>query len=222
MVKTWSNKPDAENPAIASRLAVGYLWRGVSDPERSMKAHLLVIASALVMTGCRGVPTHEMSTAYPFPPSPLSQFFKNPIDGVYALPKPVESGSGPVLRLIVVSGESIRLYAETNDSFFVEFKGSLPTDDTFQQIVPGTTEDEIQRRFGKPTQEQDRRAYYNWEKIPSDTRVLNYQWCTVSPTSELLFMRVTVVYRRSDGRWTVGNLNWAKWQNRILSSNKPS
>jgi hypothetical protein len=32
------NKPDAENPARASRLAIGFHWRGVSDPERSAKA----------------------------------------------------------------------------------------------------------------------------------------------------------------------------------------
>jgi hypothetical protein len=30
----WSNKPDAENPARASRLANGCYWRGVSDPFR--------------------------------------------------------------------------------------------------------------------------------------------------------------------------------------------
>ncbi len=31
---TQPNKPDAENPARASRLAVGRHWRGVSDPDR--------------------------------------------------------------------------------------------------------------------------------------------------------------------------------------------
>jgi hypothetical protein len=29
------NKPDAVNPAIASRFHSGYHWRGVTDPERS-------------------------------------------------------------------------------------------------------------------------------------------------------------------------------------------
>ncbi|EEF60633.1 hypothetical protein Cflav_PD6224 [Pedosphaera parvula Ellin514] len=28
------NKPDAVNPAIASRLHFEYHWRGVTDPER--------------------------------------------------------------------------------------------------------------------------------------------------------------------------------------------
>jgi len=28
------DKPDAVNPAIASRLHVGLHWRGVTDPER--------------------------------------------------------------------------------------------------------------------------------------------------------------------------------------------
>jgi len=35
IMNTSPNKPDAENPAIASRLAIGRHWRGVSDPERS-------------------------------------------------------------------------------------------------------------------------------------------------------------------------------------------
>jgi hypothetical protein len=30
-----ANKPDAMNPAIASRLQSGHHWRGVTDPERS-------------------------------------------------------------------------------------------------------------------------------------------------------------------------------------------
>jgi hypothetical protein len=30
----WPNKPDAVNPAIASRFAVEHHWRGVTDPER--------------------------------------------------------------------------------------------------------------------------------------------------------------------------------------------
>ncbi len=28
------NKPDAANPAIASRFNSGYHWRGITDPER--------------------------------------------------------------------------------------------------------------------------------------------------------------------------------------------
>jgi hypothetical protein len=35
MAKTWFNKLDAVNPAIASRLHSGHHWRGVTDPERS-------------------------------------------------------------------------------------------------------------------------------------------------------------------------------------------
>src|ERR1051325_6294171 len=33
--ETWPNKPAAANPAIASRLHVRRLWRGVAEPERS-------------------------------------------------------------------------------------------------------------------------------------------------------------------------------------------
>jgi hypothetical protein len=29
----WSNKPDAVNPAMASRFQSGHHWRGVTDPE---------------------------------------------------------------------------------------------------------------------------------------------------------------------------------------------
>jgi len=35
--ETGANKPDAVNPAIASRLHSGGHWRGVTDPERSAK-----------------------------------------------------------------------------------------------------------------------------------------------------------------------------------------
>ncbi len=35
MNTTMSNKPDAVNPAIASRLHVLHHWRGVTDPDRS-------------------------------------------------------------------------------------------------------------------------------------------------------------------------------------------
>ena len=33
-VKRLPNKPDAVNPAIASRFHFGYHWRGVTDPGR--------------------------------------------------------------------------------------------------------------------------------------------------------------------------------------------
>ena len=36
-MKTWPNKRDAVNPAIASRLHSVDLWRGVTDPRRSAK-----------------------------------------------------------------------------------------------------------------------------------------------------------------------------------------
>jgi len=32
---SWSNKPDAVNPAIASRFHASRPWRGVADPGRS-------------------------------------------------------------------------------------------------------------------------------------------------------------------------------------------
>ena len=35
----WPNKPDAVNPAIASRLAVEHHWRGVTGPGRSARSH---------------------------------------------------------------------------------------------------------------------------------------------------------------------------------------
>jgi hypothetical protein len=34
-MKTWFNKPDAVNPAIAIRFAVVHLWRVVTDLERN-------------------------------------------------------------------------------------------------------------------------------------------------------------------------------------------
>jgi hypothetical protein len=33
-MKSQPNKPDAVNPAIASRLQSEHHWRGVTDPER--------------------------------------------------------------------------------------------------------------------------------------------------------------------------------------------
>ena len=178
------------------------------------------------MLGCRSVRTHDTSTAYPLPSAPLSQFLQNPAEGIYALPKPVASGNGPDLKVIIVSRGRIRLSCfddgriGTNDWNFVEFKVTLPPDDAFQQIPARATEKQVERCFGKPTWEQDRNATYNWEKMPSNTRVVHYQWCTVSPASELVFMRLTAIYAQKDGVWTAGVLKWAKWQDRNLSSNQ--
>jgi len=37
----WPNKPDAANPAIASRFQPGRQWRGVADPGRSAARPML-------------------------------------------------------------------------------------------------------------------------------------------------------------------------------------
>ena len=201
-------------------------WPAAAEFNRSMKAPLKAIAVTMLMLGCRSVPTQERLMTYPLPPAPLSQFVKNPVDGIYSLLKPVASGYGPDLKVVIVSGERIRFSCAddrgigTNDWNFVEFKATLPPEDVFQQIAAGTTEEQIERRFGRPTWEQNRNATYNWEKMPSDTRVVHYQWCTVSPTSELVFMRLTAIYTRKDGVWAVRDFEWAKWQDRKLSSNR--
>jgi hypothetical protein len=36
MTKTWSNNPNAVNPAMALRFAIGIQWRRVTDIERSV------------------------------------------------------------------------------------------------------------------------------------------------------------------------------------------
>jgi hypothetical protein len=72
----------------------------------------------------------------------------------------------------------------TNDWNFVEVKTTLPAEDAFKEVSTGATEEEVERRFGKPTWEQDRNATINWKKMPANTRVVSYQWCAVSPKSE--------------------------------------
>jgi hypothetical protein len=54
-----SNKPDAVNPAMASRFQFGYHWRGVTDPGRSasIMCHLAAAVVCLWLVGC--VPTRS-------------------------------------------------------------------------------------------------------------------------------------------------------------------
>lgn len=47
---TPSNQPDAVNPAITSRLHSEYHWRGVSDPERCMRARFVIQLFALFIS----------------------------------------------------------------------------------------------------------------------------------------------------------------------------
>jgi hypothetical protein len=201
-------------------------WPGASERERSMNRTLTAIAAGLLMLGCRSVPSHKASIAYPPLPAPLGQFLKKPSDGVYSLPEPVASGSGIDLKVVIVTGAKIRLTClddcgiGTNAHDFVEFKSSLPPEDAFQQIAPRATEQQIEECFGRPTWEQNVVPEPNgWGKRPSDTRVVYYQWCTLSRSSELVFMRLTAIYTLKDGIWLLRNFNWAKWQNRKLSSN---
>ena len=69
----------------------------------------MLMAAVLLRLGCRSVPTQKTSITYPFPRASLTQFVKNPVDGIYSLRKPVPSGYGPDLKVILVSGGRIRL-----------------------------------------------------------------------------------------------------------------
>jgi hypothetical protein len=58
-MKTRPNKPDAVNPAIASRFAVVHHWRGVTDPERSTslprmrhRIQLFGLLACVLLAGC--------------------------------------------------------------------------------------------------------------------------------------------------------------------------
>ena len=192
----------------------------------SWKAPMTAIAAALLMLGCHSVSPHKTPTTYPPLPTSLSQFLKNPVDGLYSLPKPIPSGNVGDLTVMIVSGGKVRLSCSdesgvgTNGWNFVEFKPSLPADEVFQQIATGATEAQIQRYFGTPTWEQSHSETINWKTIPSNIRVVYYRWFSASPASELLFMRLTAIYERaSDGVWKVKSLEWAKWQDLKLSSN---
>jgi hypothetical protein len=182
----------------------------------NVKAQLITIAVTLFASACRTVTPPEESIPYPLPPAPLSQFLKSPSEGIYSLPKSVPSGYGPDLRVIVVSAGKVRLSCldhgkiGTNDWNFVEVKTTLPAEDAFKEVSTGATEEEVERRFGKPTWEQDRNATINWKKMPANTRVVSYQWCAVSPKSEFVFLRMTAIYRRKDGVWTVSDCQWSK------------
>ena len=46
-----TNKPDAANPAIASRFHSGHQWRGVADPERSARSTAGKFALGVVILG---------------------------------------------------------------------------------------------------------------------------------------------------------------------------
>ena len=202
--------------------------RGMAEVQRSMKAALMAITATLLASGCHSVRTREVPTAYPLPPVSLAEFFKSPADGIYSLP---ESAASPYLgvrpKVIIVSGGRIRLSfcddrgrIGTNDWDFVEFKATLPSEEAFQQIVAGTTEEQMERCFGKPR--CDQAPLFLWRgSSPDRTRVVDYVWFTVSPMSELIFTRLTVCYTGTkDGARTVNQLRWEKWADRRLSSNQ--
>jgi hypothetical protein len=193
----------------------------------SMKATPIALTAALLVSGCRSLDTPEVPIVYPLPTVPLSQFFKSPADGIYCMPESVATSqhNGLPLTFIIVSGGKVRLSCSdhgrvgTNDWNFVEFRASLPPEETLQQIGAGTTEAEIERRFGKPTREE----HHNWrwpKGTSSSTRIVVYSLFTVSQSSELTFMRLTVMYTRTkDEVWTLNYLKWAKWGDRRVSLN---
>jgi len=218
---SWQPTPDGALGVLRSPLA----WRGCT--LCSMKATLLAFTAVVLLSGCRSVEKREVPVAYPLPPVPLSQFVRGPADGIYSLPESVVSQyNGLDLKVIIVSGGKIRLsclgsdgQVGTNNWNYVEFKPILPSEEALQGIASGTTEQEIERSFGKPTWVQP--PDFRWkESMSGQARVAQYTWFTVSPGSELIFMRLIASYRRTeDGAYAIKHLHWVEWQNRKLSSN---
>jgi hypothetical protein len=181
---------------------------------------LTLIAFAFVFSGCRSVYKTEVPTSvFPTPPVPLSEFLKNPVDGIYSLP---DVDSSPDENLVVSGGVARLSYFQngrvsTNDWSVTEYKSTLPSESDFQKVTAKFTDRDIERIFGKPTGE-------GFDYFPiiglkgSDTKHWGYSWFAVSPSSDFTFMEARVYFVKSkDGQWTVDELTWDKHGGRRFS-----
>jgi len=190
-----------------------------------LKKTLTLIAFALLFSGCRSVYWTEVPiSVYPTPPVPLSEFLKNPIDGIYSLPDVAASPSEYFSHnIMLVSGGVVRLSyfqngrVSTNDWSITEYKSALPSEADFQQVTAKSTDRDIERLLGKPTREGF--DYYPIIGIKGrDTKNCGYSWFTLSPSSEFIFMEVWFYYVKSkDGQWVVDELTWDKHGGRRFS-----
>ncbi len=184
-----------------------------------MKAIFMVGISGLLLCGCRSIHKAEATkTAYPLPAVPLARFFKEPVDGVYSVPKSAASARDLLSHeVIVVSGGDIHLsriqnaHVSTNDLDFVEFRPALPSEEVLQHVSAEATEDQLHRQFGKPTHQGF--DFYPFINVRSrKTKHVTYSWFTVSEKSQITFMLINVGYiRAKNNDWRVESLTWEKW-----------
>lgn len=193
-----------------------------------LKKTLTLIAFAILFSGCRSVYKTEVPTSvYPKAPVPLGEFFKHPIDGIYSLPDVAAMPSDYFTHnILLISGGVVRLaYSQngrvsTNDWSITEYKSTLPSEADFQPVTAKSTEQDIERLFGKPTREGF--DYYPIIEIKGrDTKHCGYSWFTFSLSSDFIFMEVWVYYVKSkDGQWIVDELTWEKRGGRRFSPNQ--
>ena len=192
-----------------------------------IKPLLLAIMATVLFSGCHST-HHSLAprVAYPTPQVPLSEFFQNPVKGTYSLPQTATvdqwRSDGTI---IVISENDIHLDTlqengqVTSDKWgVIEFKSKLPSEEIFQQITLGADESDVVRILGQPTRESF--DYYPILGIRGrDTKCGNYSWFTVTPTSELIFMRVHAYFQKTkDSRWIFNELSWDKSGGRSLAS----
>ena len=189
---------------------------------------LLVAACALLAAGCRTVYQSEVPTkTYPRPPVALSEFLKNPVDGIYSLPDVAAIPAEYFIHnILVVTGGIAHLSRfqdgriGTNSLDLTEFRPSLPTEEVFQQFGRATTDSEIERVLGKPTHREISAIRFIGLQT-ANPKTSCWSWFSVSPSSHLEFMNVRIAYTKSNGgRWTVSNLSWDKHGGRRFFSEK--
>ena len=193
-----------------------------------MKTIILVTTLAVLLTGCRTVYESEVPAGrFPFVPTSLAEFVRSPKNGVYALPD-VAPMPAYYFRsnVLVVRGSRIWLsrfqngLVSTSEWDLVEFKTGFPADAELVDISGPKTETEMKSLLGKATHEG--RNFIPYVGIEShSTKFATYNWFTVLPTSEIMFMTITVDYVRStDDHWTATSLRWERRAGRNLASNQ--
>ena len=186
--------------------------------------HILVLMVMIPLMGCATVKDNP-PPPYPELSQSLHSFVTNPQPGQYSVPPGhVRGGATPMHYALIVTNSTVllqpwppRIIDCTFELYYppLLYRPQILTQDALTRLLSCKTREEVIAIIGSPNEEEAEFTHLlppvagKPLGLPSrSSRIMHYQWFTVTESDHLIETYIGVELRKRDKVWCVDNIRW--------------